>query len=529
MKFNQMIKRSLFLWLISMFSFSCKQGLLDKTPPVDIPTNKVFSSVSDLEVGINGAYEGAQSASAFGGAYKLIPDIFSDMIVVNPDAFQRGQVGGYFNAYQRQLYRAIDNVWNQSYIVIDRANNIIDVIERKVVPVTNDFERENVRRIKGEAYFLRAYAHFELVRLFSHQYGINQDVPESGIIIRDKPTVNRQAKARSTVREVYEFVQRDLDSAIALLPTAADPSKHLSTYKGIAGGRAVKDAAKALKARVYFQKATDEDDEVAKAVVEEIIGSTAGVMTQYSITGDRIDRVSDNFLYKRGISAANETLFQINNLFNPATRELNSTAKTLVDSYTITGDPDQGGAIVLSGSFPPFYLMSRIFTDSARFATSDARLNVFTYPAGINRYMLKYYAVQNAPVDINIPLIRASELLLIRAELAAKRGDATSAIADLNLLRARANSPALGALGGDLLMREVFRERLRELFGEGDRLHYFKRTAKMYPFASKVMRTGPGQANRIRNTVAWDDDCSIFQLPDSELASNPLAKRNPCN
>ena len=173
MQLNQLLKNVFIVALLAIWSFSCKQGLLDKTPPVDIPTNKVFSSVSDLEVGINGAYEAAQNASAFGGAYKLIPDIFSDMIIVNPDAFQRGQVGGFFNAYQRQLYRAVDNVWNQSYIVIDRANNIIDVVERNVVPINNEFERENVRRIKGEAYFLRAYAHFELVRLFSHQYGIN--------------------------------------------------------------------------------------------------------------------------------------------------------------------------------------------------------------------------------------------------------------------------------------------------------------------------------------------------------------------
>lgn len=84
----------------------------------------------------------------------------------------------------------------------------------------------------GEVYFLRAYYYFELVKFFG-------DVPlfaERRLIVSDSRTLQRAPKA-----EVYAQIEKDLNAAIASLPTT-NPQK----------GRITKYAAQALMGKVLL-------------------------------------------------------------------------------------------------------------------------------------------------------------------------------------------------------------------------------------------------------------------------------------
>jgi len=94
------------------------------------------------------------------------------------------------------------------------------------------------QRMKGEAYFLRAYFYHNLMRMYggvpliTKVYGLNENYEV----------------ARNSFRETVDFIVADADSAAALLPLA---------YTGVNVGRATKGAALALKARVLLYAASD--------------------------------------------------------------------------------------------------------------------------------------------------------------------------------------------------------------------------------------------------------------------------------
>lgn len=119
--------------------------------------------------------------------------------------------------------------WSQLYEVVTRANEVIGSLEDQS-PLS-----ENKKIIIGEAKFLRAFAYSKLVEIFG-RVPILDHVP----LFEEFDTIRRS----QTEKEVYDFVKKDLDDAIAILPIKGN----------IDVGRATKGAAQALKARVAMRE-----------------------------------------------------------------------------------------------------------------------------------------------------------------------------------------------------------------------------------------------------------------------------------
>ncbi len=119
--------------------------------------------------------------------------------------------------------------YRQAYIAIQNANTVLYAIDNKMVTQEKDpeFNELTKARIAGEAFFIRAVMHFELVRLYGHQYGHNSNAANSGIVLRTKPRIDVQsqndiaAAKRATVEEVYQQVISDLKQAEDLSASAA--------------------------------------------------------------------------------------------------------------------------------------------------------------------------------------------------------------------------------------------------------------------------------------------------------------------
>ena len=120
--------------------------------------------------------------------------------------------------------------WRQAYKVIFSANQIIEKI--------NDGESPTLDQLKGENLYLRAMAHFNLVRFFGRPYAQgNGNNP--GIVIQNS-TNAELLPGRSTVKEVYNFIIADLQKAAGLMTVPKD-SRFAS-----------KEVANALLARLYL-------------------------------------------------------------------------------------------------------------------------------------------------------------------------------------------------------------------------------------------------------------------------------------
>lgn len=119
-------------------------------------------------------------------------------------------------------------LWSRCYRMINRANNAVATLDN--VKKWSD-ESERLRHF-GEAYFLRAMAYYELVRIFG------------GVPIRT--TLETENLPRATVEEVYQLIAEDLKHAIEMMPKKNYPSG------SELAGHATKYAAEALMARVFL-------------------------------------------------------------------------------------------------------------------------------------------------------------------------------------------------------------------------------------------------------------------------------------
>jgi starch-binding outer membrane protein, SusD/RagB family len=119
--------------------------------------------------------------------------------------------------------------WEPMYSNIKNVNVLLANIDD--VPVANDNEAAWIERMKGEAYFIRAFDYTNLMR----SYG--------GLVLVSEPFELGEdflSVTRSSLDATLDFILADVDQAIQLLPLKDD----------IEQGRATKGAAAALKSRL---------------------------------------------------------------------------------------------------------------------------------------------------------------------------------------------------------------------------------------------------------------------------------------
>lgn len=556
---------------------SCKNPL-DIKPPFEVPTEEALNTTENLESALNGAYAAAVSTNALGGGLRLLPDIVADHTTANSYAVARGNLPlNLQNAYRRLLFGVADGTWRACYQAINRANNIIDAVDKGLVTDKNAVYQANVNRIKGEALFLRAVMHFELCKMYGVQYGepgYDDPTGQRGIIISTSASNNRNGAIRNSVKEVYEAVWTDLRQAAALMPSANNMTGFLPTYGGRIGGRSTKEAAWGYMARVFFQAATAEYNDSALVYINKVIPQPTSaaalrpLLDDYTdANGDRLTLSAKNPFNLRGFEAANETIMQVVNTVDEATGTFNASNNLLTNSYVWTASNAQ---------FPSYFLSSIKFRNDAGYAAqadggSDFRYSFFmqTIPAdgseavscrpdrANNLVIAKYFfRTLPAPFDanigvVNIVLLRKAELMLTRAEINAYKGNLTEALNDINAVRRRGfgvnntSRDLPSNITQEDLVKRIRQERMRELAFEGDRLYNLRRMARLFENGVPTgvpetrtnflltTRTGPGsndidrtQCDRVLDNIHVNDGQLLFQIPDAELSSNPNIRRN---
>lgn len=97
--------------------------------------------------------------------------------------------------------------YNQAYKYINRWNTIIDLVDAS----SGD---ESIKPIaKAEARIQRAYDHFLLVNVYAKAYDPATASTDGAICIMDKYDLEAKP-VKSTVKQVYDFIQKDIDEAI---------------------------------------------------------------------------------------------------------------------------------------------------------------------------------------------------------------------------------------------------------------------------------------------------------------------------
>lgn len=430
--------KSLYIILVALVAFSCNKSFLDTTPTDSYTEENFWTSEERVVSAINGCY-----ATMLGYSnYKLFLDNIS------PNSYnQSGQTQLAQGKHDAGNVDWFYTVWNLNYEGVGRTNNLLAHIDA----VSMDAALK--KRIRGEAFFLRALYYADLVNFYS-------GVP----LILDAPNIAGQAKRPRDSREaVISQIIKDLDTAALILP---------ASYSGANKGRATKGAAFALKARVLLYESRWE--EAAQAALEV-------TKLPYSLFPN----------YRQLFSVANENnqevIFDVQYSAPDYVHGLNL---TLDLQLNIAPLPDLVNSYLMKDGLPTD--LSALYDPAKPFDNRDPRLlQTIAVPGymfkGVKVPATKYYStgygfkkyttyedsttyasdVTNSP--LNIILIRFADVLLMYAEAQNEFSGPDNSVYDaVNKVRKRAGMPELPASLSKEDMRKAIRlERRIELAGEG--------------------------------------------------------------
>ena len=507
---------------------SCKK--FTELSPLDKLSDKTaFSSKQNIELALNGVYWQAAVGRynpgtglttgrgyPFGGA-SIEQGEMRGEDMINLQAFYQITYEGTYTATTANNV----NHWEQLYALINQANVFIKGVEEAVGKGVITQDESNA--YKGEALFLRALAHHELVLHFCKPYadnkGSNLGVPYRTKAMMGAPDVEEGiSQKRGTVAEDYAKIIEDLNNAENYLPaTKADKALSIS--------KATKGAAIALKTRVYLHMA-DYDNVIAEG---KKLGADLGSGTFTSPIGG----------YK--LETDVET---------PFTSQANNLESIFSISQTQAQNGGTNGAIASMFSASAFKGRDLIATSpnlyNADFwVEGDARKTKLQYIQTTGSYKMvfnyKYRAI--ATLDSWNPIIRYSEVLLNTAEAYAYKGNNNQAFALLNAVRNRAvpSNKQFSVAPSDLKLA-IYQERRIEFTGEGKRWGDLHRLA-LSPYGkngipAKVLSdqlTAGGLENYKpgvvvepkRAAILYTDKSFIWPLPQSEVSSNPNLEQIP--
>lgn len=217
---------------MALFAFvSC--DLLDKDIDTNLTKEQVFSDERYAAGFLNSAYREIING------YNRLDDA---MIACATDeaicSYSGSEVHSYNYGAVNPSYNPEEEIWDHMYEGIRKANIFLTelngIIKSSGLIDKSEVSRSNYKRMKGEAFFLRAYYHFELAKRWGN-------IQLADTVLTEKSALSVK---QSSFNDAIRFIVDDCDSAMLYLQ---DPLKE--TIKDENKGRATKSSAIALKTR----------------------------------------------------------------------------------------------------------------------------------------------------------------------------------------------------------------------------------------------------------------------------------------
>ena len=526
--------------LSSVFFFSgCKDYLTEIEPGTTL-LEDFYTSTDAAVQNITGCY--TPLMWEYNHTYLsewFIGDIASD------DAIKGGgSTSDMADAYDIENWRTTDqntlllDFYRAQYQGIGRCNLALEYIGKTELGIDEKFTEKMKNRLMGEAYFLRAYYYFRLVRIFA-------GVPMPLEVLKSS---DQWGMPRSSVNEVYSQILKDLEMA----------NKYLwkkSEYEAADLGRATKGAAQAMLMKVnlymaspYWQKysitkSAGDCYKDAKAWGDSIINSG-----EYSLCPEYVDNFTvagengpesvfeiqyaevawgdygEGFGYTAG--SFSQILMRSRNSEIGGGWGFDHPTKNLYNEFE-EGDPRRDVAILIpSMDINPSYQPQSDETYLGNNMLNN-KYGMYRDPEAIGGGYGKW-SLHASRGPLNNKQIRYADVLLMYAEACLGAGDPGKAKTYIDQVRARVGLAGV-AVATEATLRH---ERRCELAMEGHRWFDLVRWQgvdgnglKAHMDAYKLTETEDAQ-HHIQEFVAGKHE--IFPIPQEERQLNPTAmEQNP--
>ncbi|WP_372800971.1 RagB/SusD family nutrient uptake outer membrane protein [Lutibacter sp.] len=443
----------LFIFFISFTS--CSTDDLDPSLEQNKSVEGSIVDVNNLYGILKGAYSQMTVSGYYGRDYIVTNEVRTD------NCFSNGN-SGRFTTQASFTYTANSGYfWEEAYSTIARANIIIGT---DISTLSGD--QAYGKHMQGQAYAMRALAHFDLVKQYGQQHvGGNLGVPYVTEFKGDD-----LFPARNTVDEVKNLIIADLNTAFNMMDdTYYDASKEfMSKY-----------TAKALESRVavYFG-----DWSTAKSAAEAVINSQL-----YSIIG------AGDYVASWGQDGSSNSIFEL--AFNNTD---NQGINGLAYIFRTTG----------GGSYGDVQVLDEVIN---LYETGDVRAGILGYEGTMLRNLGKY--PDNQGYD-NVSIIRYEEVILNYAEALLETGG--DALTQINKITSNRGASPYAA---PLTKEDILNERRKELIFEGFRYDDLLRTG------SDIEKISIQQ--NFLATIPYGDPKLAWPIPQAEMDANSNMVQNP--
>ena len=470
--------------LFAAVMFTSCDDFLDVRPKSEKVEDDLFKSPDGFESAIYGVYGSLQASTALYGKdllWGLTDCMAQDFDQNNVDAGSRAaERYQYDNDY---LKKRLANIWAGAYVSIGYANNVLKKLEGR----SNDLPLYNL--YKGEMLAVRAYLHFDLLRLFCSTDMSKQGIPYT-------TTYSIKENEFKKVGEDYELILKDLQEAEQLLSEEADKiqyprdNKQYFKFQNYRETHCNYYAVLGMLAKVYWMKGDMENAaKYAQMVIESkkfplaeptevqdlFAGKLSDKETLWGLYSTSYIQTCQNYLYQ----------YQSYQSYNP---------------YT-----DASGA-----THPMPY--DKVYSQDVDATVQDYRLQWFdkgNQTVNLHK-VIDYYTISargNEPDNWSkridgINMLHVSELYLIAAEALLDK-DYSKALSYYEAETASRGIPALRA--NQVLTKDmIFNEYHKEMFGEGQVWYNMKRLNKDI------------ESNVELRTIPASEDIYVLPIPQDE-------------
>jgi hypothetical protein len=445
------IKYIALVLVVFMSTSSCKK-FLDVNPKTEMSRDVLFASESGFRDALTGVYIQMGDDKAYGKAMTMttMEHLVSSWDVTANSAEERL---GLFNYGDAGVESTLAGIYGQEYKIIASINAILGQIDAK----KDVFSPGMYEMIKGECLALRAYCHFDLLRLF----GPVPTAPGAGNQLSYVQVVSKTPNAAISYEAFKAALLKDLADAEALEKDVDPFTKYsISDFKNgvykpendFVNYRYLRMnyyAVKALQARTYLWfNDQPKAYECAKVLID---AKNVDAKSKFRFGTDADMTAGDYML-------TSEHIFGMYDF-------------RLYTKYTQTfgsGNLKKGS----DGTIIKTQLFGNTGTD-----IREANLWEVVAISSVNSYVLRKYKVSETSSTLaldfkQIPMLRISEMYLIAIETAAS----AEAQSLWTAFRAARNLPVATLPANPALRQlEIIKEYRKEFYGEGQAFFAYKR------------------------------------------------------
>jgi len=434
------IKLSLVVLVSGLTMSSCKKWI-DVAPKTQIESNRFLSNQQGYVEALGGVYLKMVGTTMYGKELTFgLVDILGSSYTTNGTTAYRTAFSG--NYQDQAVLNIVTNIFSNSYNAIANLNNILEQIDKADRSL---FDPGQYELIKGEALGLRAFLHFDLLRLHTKSY---KDGGAKSLGIPYVTSYSGQVTPRLTVEATIEKIIADLNAAELLLKDELISKGPAATAFGttfdLRKERFNYYAVKATKARAYLWA---QNNEQALTEAESLISVAATKFPFVALTS---------------LTAADPNknkVFTTEQIFGLTNDKLQQSYVQVLDSSVRTGQLQ--------------YINASRVTQQFEGIITDIRLQYMIKQVGSQYYYTKLHQPQ---VSRRMPLAKIPEMYYIAAECLRETQPA-KAIGYLNTVRrARGITADLSqTLSSSQILSEIEKEYRKEFTNEGQIFFYHKR------------------------------------------------------